>query len=282
METLETKTIGQVLQPTDRSDERMHNVREFLRKAMRNELPTETRQCDTHGKYESHLTPAGWTQCGDCHAERINRERQEERARIEAESRQRRAEKLLGRAAIPPRFADRRLSTFVAHCDESRHALAIALAYAENFAQACETGASLILCGGVGTGKTHLAVGIAHSVLAMDRPALFTSVMGAVRAVKETYRRDSERTEADVIDDFIDPDLLILDEVGVQFGSDTEKMILFEIINGRYERLRPTILISNLAKDALAQFIGERVFDRLREGGGKLVVFDWPSYRRQA
>ena len=44
---------------------------------------------------------------------------------------------------------------------------------------------------------------------------------------------------------FIRPDLLILDEVGVQFGSETEKMILFEIINGRYEQLKPTIVISN-------------------------------------
>ena len=47
---------------------------------------------------------------------------------------------------------------------------------------------------------------------------------------------------------FIRPDLLILDEVGVQFGSETEKMILFEIINGRYEQLKPTIVISNLAR----------------------------------
>ena len=80
---------------------------------------------------------------------------------------------------------------------------------------------------------------------------------------------------------FIRPDLLILDEVGVQFGSETEKMILFEIINGRYEQLKPTIVISNLA-DALTDYLGERVVDRLREGGGRMLIFDWPSYRRQA
>src|SRR5690606_20967905 len=129
---------------------------------------------------------------------------------------------------------------------------------------------------------THLAVGICHEVIAQDKMAVFTSVLGAVRSIKETFRRDSEKTEMEAIEAFIEPDLLVLDEVGVQFGSDTERMYLFEIINGRYENLRPTIVISNLAKGELSKFLGERVVDRLREGGGKMVIFDWPSYRKSA
>jgi DNA replication protein DnaC len=45
--------------------------------------------------------------------------------------------------------------------------------------------------------------------------------------------------------------------------------------------MKPTVVISNLAKEALGEFIGERSIDRLRENGGRLVVFDWASYRRQ-
>lgn len=88
------------------------------------------------------------------------------------------------------------------------------------------------------------------------------------------------------------PDLLILDEVGVQFGSDTERLLLFDILNERYERRRPTILMSNLALDdaeeggrvvpGIKSYLGERVFDRLREDGGQSVVFDWPSHRKGA
>ncbi|VFR32492.1 DNA replication protein DnaC [plant metagenome] len=103
-----------------------------------------------------------------------------------------------------------------------------------------------------------------------------------MRSIKDTYRRDSKENEADAIARLVEPDLLVLDEVGVQFGSETEKMYLFEIINGRYEALKPTIVISNLAKDALTEYLGERVVDRLREGGGRMVIFDWPSYRRSA
>lgn len=195
---------------------------------------------------------------------------------------QRRADDLLKKAAIPPRFADRRLETFVPHAEGPAKALQIAAEYADGFEDVLKTGRSLILCGGVGAGKTHLAVGIAHRVIAMNWVAVFTSVLGAIRTVKDTYAKGSQLTEAQAVENLTKPDLLILDEVGVQFGSDTEKMILFEIINGRYERLRPTIVISNLAKDALAEYLGERVIDRLREGGGRMVIFDWPSYRRIA
>lgn len=115
--------------------------------------------------------------------------------------------------------------------------------------------------------------------MANGRQAIFASVMRAVRSVKETYGKGAGRTEAQAIRDLVDPDLLILDEVGVQHGSDTEKLILFEIINGRYEAARPTIVISNLDAEGLEQFLGEPAFDRLREGGGRLVVLDWQSHR---
>lgn len=142
-----------------------------------------------------------------------------------------------------------------------------------------KAGACLIFCGDIGTGKTHLSIGIAHAVLEQGGQAVFTSVRGAVAAVKATWEHGAEKTEPQVLRELVSPDLLILDEVGVQFGSDTEKLIMFDIINGRYEARRPTIIISNLALGELEKFLGARAVDRLREGGGKVVVFDWESYR---
>lgn len=119
---------------------------------------------------------------------------------------------------------------------------------------------------------------------------LFTTVMRAVRRIKDTWTRDSRKSESEAIAELVFPDLLILDEVGTQFGSDTERLILFDILNERYERRRPTILMSNLALDdaeeggrvvpGIKSCLGERVFDRLREDGGQSVVFDWPSHRK--
>lgn len=185
---------------------------------------------------------------------------------------------ILSRAAIPPRFADRRLSNYQPTCPEAAKALQVAQQYADTFQQAMDTGRSLILIGNVGAGKTHLAVGIAHEVMHQGYTALFASVMGAVRSIKETYGR-RELTESQAIARLVEPDLLILDEVGVQFSSDTERLYLFEILNGRYENMRPTIVISNLDMAGIKECLGQRVYDRLREGDGRAVSFVWESYR---
>ncbi|MDN6682437.1 MAG: ATP-binding protein, partial [Enterobacterales bacterium] len=42
---------------------------------------------------------------------------------------------------------------------------------------------------------------------------------------------------------------------------------------------RPTILISNLTREELVTFIGERVLDRMSDGGGCTLAFTWESYR---
>ena len=78
---------------------------------------------------------------------------------------------------------------------------------------------------------------------------------------------------------FIGFDLLVIDEVGAQFGSDTEKLFIFDIIDGRYQDMKPTILISNLDIAGIKDVIGERCVDRLREGGGSMIAFNWESSR---
>jgi len=236
--------------------------------------------CDKHGPYTEIQYKQFTKGCPVC-AE-IDLKKREEESRIEGERKRREQHKnwLLQMASIPPRFADRHLNNFRVGNDGQRKALAISQAYVDGFSR--ESGQSLILCGSVGAGKTHLAVGIVQGLMEKGVVCVFASVIGAIRSIKDTYRRDSEISERQALEKLIEPDLLVLDEVGVQFGSEAEKMILFEIINGRYENMKSTIVISNLAIGALDDFLGERVVDRMREGGGKVVIFDWDSYRRQA
>lgn len=259
-----------------------HSEENTFQRAGAFKLTREMRQCEKHGEYESAMWRDHWAPCDKCSLEldmqrRKDEAEQREKAQQEYIWRQR-----LGRAAIPERFTDRTLASYLPTCAASQNALGIAKAYAEGFADNAKLGRCLIFCGGVGTGKTHLAIGVANSIMEMGKQPVFISVLKAIRKIKETYSREVQTTEDEAIKSFIDPDLLILDEVGVQFGSETEKMYLFEIINGRYERLKPTIIISNLGLKDLETFIGSRVMDRLREGGGKAIVFDWQSYRRAA
>lgn len=54
------------------------------------------------------------------------------------------------------------------------------------------------------------------------------------------------------------------------------------MLNERYEKRRPTLMLSNLGLDDVRAFLGDRIFDRLREDGGESIVFDWESYRGKA
>lgn len=239
----------------------------------------EQRQCILHGEFTSLLIKGEWSGCVGCMkaADIVREDAQREQWRKELRARE--WAKKLGRAAIPEKFADRTLCSYAPETDGQHRALARAKWYADNFDEALLHGTCLLLCGHKGTGKTHLAIGIAHQVMKAGRSALFISVARAIRSIKETYDKGCDRTEAQAYRDLIEPDLLILDEAGIGFGSDFEKNALLEIINGRYETSRPTIMTSNLAAPALEEAIGERSFDRLREGGSKLVVFDWDSHR---
>jgi len=147
-----------------------------------------------------------------------------------------------------------------------RSALAFAQVYADEFDKVLRIGRSALFVGKPGTGKTHLACGIGLQIMReQNRTVLFSTVMRAIRRVKDSWGRDSRQTESQAIETLVAPDLLILDEVGV--------------LNERYEKRRPTILMSNLAVSDVTGYLGERIIDRIREDGGGLIVFDWESHR---
>lgn len=75
-------------------------------------------------------------------------------------------------------------------------------------------------------------------------------------------------------------DLLVLDEVGIQRGSNGEKVILNQIIDRRLSSMRPVGILTNLNHEELLGALGARVIDRLQMDGGMWVNFDWGSYRK--
>lgn len=244
-------------------------------------LETKSAQCEVHGSYISRcFVSKVWTKCPSCEAERVTKEKSETETR-ERKERLLAWQQKIGHAGIPERFRDRRLNNFAVSSDAQRKAFDFAKDYVDNFDQALAVGRGALFVGPPGTGKTHLACGIGmHIMKNQNRTVLFSTVMRAVRRVKDSWRRDSTETESQAIAAMVFPDLLILDEVGVQFGSETEKLILFDVLNERYEKRRPTLLLSNLDENEVIAYVGERIIDRMREDGGMVVPFKWESYRR--
>ncbi|KRP91045.1 ATP-binding protein [Pseudomonas lactis] len=196
-------------------------------------------------------------------------------------------------SGITPRFADCTFATYRATTPAMSEALEKCQGYADDFARHYQAGRNLLLTGNVGTGKTHLACSIVRQVIGLNAIAVITTAAEIIRVFKRSMARDSGYAEGDVIDELASFDLLVVDEVGAQAGTAYELAVLHEVIDRRYQLVRPSVLISNLPatskQDAdgrhapsLEQYIGVRALDRLRENGALLAGFTWASARGRA
>jgi DNA replication protein DnaC len=243
-------------------------------------IQTKTANCEKHGDYVSRCYFAKiWTGCPVC----INDEESKRKAEKEEEAKRERLaawQKKIGQSGIPERFHSRSLENFQATTDDQRAALEFARQYADGFQGVLESGRCALFIGGPGTGKTHLACAIGlHVMREHRRTVLFSTVMRAIRRIKDTWAKGAAESESQAVASLVEPDLLILDEIGVQVGSEFERNMLFDIINDRYENRKPTILMSNLPGEEVIKHLGERVVDRIREDGGQIVRFSWASHR---
>lgn len=245
------------------------------------ELQHRPATCETHGEYyeAGHVFFGGrvmWSGCEICYKEK-NDERDRVNAEMLAHESQRKLEKRLNQAGIPKRFRDRNFENFIASTPEQENALAISVSFAENFEAHAKAGSSLIFSGKAGTGKTHLALAIAQSIIP-KHTAMYLNAMDAVRMIRDTWRKGSDKSETEVLDILGSIGLLVIDEVGVQNGTDNEQVLMFDIINRRYRDMKPTILLTNLGTSGLFDYVTERSFDRLKESA-TWVKFNWESYR---
>lgn len=229
-----------------------------------------------------------WTGCPECARElgaaAASLAAEAERKAAEEARAERHAARIrerMGGACIPPRLMPCTFENFDADCDSGpapRAAVTICRDYAEAFERRRAAGHGLLLIGGVGTGKSHLAAAIMAALVDRWRVQYMT-VADLVGLVRDTWRRDSAVSEAEVMATLSrDVDLLVLDEFGVQSGSENERQILTNVMDLRYRNLLPTVCISNLGREEFDAVCGDRMASRLRETS-RVVAFTWADYR---
>lgn len=163
---------------------------------------------------------------------------------------QRRAKVLLNKSRIDKRFCLRTFENFNAYDPITKEAKAKALDYANNIEKYLETGTNLIIegAGKVGTGKTHLACAIAQAVMQKGIPAKFINVVSMIAEIKESFQ----------INNFTDVELLIIDDLGKEKGTEWVCETVYDIINKRYEQMKPTIITTEKPMAAMTSHYDEK------------------------
>lgn len=243
--------------------------------------------CILHGEYLANQVLLGGklkeiSECPKCHEEHLaERAIDEEKARKQEEAKNRQAR--IKESRMPLEYQSKDFSTFITETESQRNALAMAKRFVNGWEKAKAGGYGLLFLGGCGTGKTHLACAIMLEL--MDRYLFvyprYYKVSEIFSAVRSTYQTGVITNEEEMLKFFSSIQLLVIDEVGIQKGSEAEKRILFSILDNRVTSNKPTILMSNLGPKALAELLGDRLYDRVRS---KCVpmLFAGPSMRKPA
>lgn len=118
----------------------------------------------------------------------------------------------------------------------------------------------LLLQGGYGCGKTHLAAAIANFTVSLGVPTLFITVPDLLDSLRFAYN-STETTFEERFDDIRQAGLLILDDFGTQNATEWAQEKLFQIINFRYINQLPLVITTNMAERDIEERISSRLND---------------------
>ena len=128
----------------------------------------------------------------------------------------------------------------------------------------------LLLFGNYGTGKSHLCYSILKELDKQGIPGFYITIPDLFDRISDKENRVNLPS---ILAKLAMVSCLVLDEIGVQSGSNEEKKRLYQIIDGNstIKNGRPTILITNLMKDELDDLLTQRVTDRINQSTYRLM-----------
>jgi DNA replication protein DnaC len=144
---------------------------------------------------------------------------------------------------------------------------------------------SLLMFGGCGLGKTHLAVSAAKEIiLQYDFPCLFADCVSLMSELRGSFSDDG-------LEEYTKRNLLIIDDLGAEQGTNAQTEKLIVILRKRMNECLPTIITTNLSfprghKDQTGKYVpgaidylSERTTSRMEECFDVILFANMKDYR---
>lgn len=231
--------------------------------------------------------------CGKCHTPRsVYQEYFGEmhylpitcKCRQEAEEKKKldkRAAKLRENCGLPKKYIDASFSTLMPDPVNER-SVRILKRYSDKFPELYKKNQGLIIHGGVGTGKTHIAACAMNGIINQGYSAFFVSLAELLQ--KRTYfdKYQAVIEEEEFMNRIRSVSLLVIDDFGTERATGYALEFVYNVINARCNVNKPIIVTTNISYQEMLDCQDrqyQRIYNRLFEACAYPVEFTGESKR---
>lgn len=157
--------------------------------------------------------------------------------------------------------------TFDNYKGEKDKSYIIAKNYVKEYEQMKKENIGLLLCGTVGSGKTYLACCIANALI--EEYMIRVKIRNFAQIINDLQKSGFDLDKNEYIESLTNVSVLILDDLGIERDTSYAKEQVYNIVNSRYLKQKPTIFTTNLPYEKIQNSDDgveyERIYSRIIE-----------------
>ena len=157
--------------------------------------------------------------------------------------------------------------TFDNYKGEKDKSYIIAKNYVKEYEQMKKENIGLLFCGTVGSGKTYLACCIANALI--EEYMIRVKIRNFAQIINDLQKSGFDLDKNKYIESLTNVSVLILDDLGIERDTSYAKEQVYNIVNSRYLKKKPTIFTTNLPYEKIQNSDDgveyERIYSRIIE-----------------
>ncbi|MDT2350846.1 ATP-binding protein [Enterococcus faecium] len=157
--------------------------------------------------------------------------------------------------------------TFDNYKGEKDKSYVIAKNYVKEYEQMKKENIGLLFCGTVGSGKTYLACCIANALI--EKYMIRVKIRNFAQIINDLQKSGFDLDKNEYIESLTNVSVLILDDLGIERDTSYAKEQVYNIVNSRYLKQKPTIFTTNLPYEKIQNSDDgveyERIYSRIIE-----------------